>query len=271
MGDGTGGEIMNELLAQGKTGTDALNFGNDYMQNLAQEGAPQFQYDQGTFDTTMQNLAPAMQGTYDDMTRDITRDLNYSTLPGLNIGAAMGGNMASSSLANNSTLATGFANDRMADIGSQIYQNAVTQANTNAYGAGGKNLDATQGTSRDIMNTAGNYAGRGLPGYVDAQNTGVKNIGLENLAGDQYWQQPQNDATWQSKIANASAFPGAAPVGNNTFGNIVQGAQVGAGLWDSIQGNQQPAQVNNPNPYGYSYDGAPGEQPNWWDDIYGPS
>ena len=260
---GMGGDIADLQFQTGQAGANALTQGVDYLGNAMGGQAPQFQFDQGTFDTTMQNLMPGMQGTYDNATRDIDRNLNYNTLPGLNMGAAMGGNMASSALGNNSTLAQGFAQDRKADIGSQIYQNAINQAQGAGMGAGGQNLNAGLSNQQQLLGASGSLASQGLPTLANANVTSQGNINQLQQGGQGYEMYDQQgitdevnrfnfnqNAPWETAankvdLYNATSMTPSPTVGNNTFGNAVQGAQFAGGLYDAYKGTQN----QNPLPY----------------------
>ena len=178
-------------------------FGGDALQSMSNQMAnpnEAFQYNQGTYDTTMQNLMPAMQGTYDAATRDNNRNLNWNQLPGLNMEAQGNGLQGNTKVGQRSDLAKAMTGDRNADIGASIYQNATNQANANAMSAGSQNLNAQQ-----------NMYGMGMNALSNANNINSSNLNLQNMAGagQQGYDQFSTDmdrAQWDAQQQNPWLF-----------------------------------------------------------------
>ena len=189
-GQGLGGMVQGAQQGQGISGLRNLFRGTDYLNQL-QGGGPQFQYDQGVFDQTMQNLMPGVQGAYDEATRDITRNLTEQQIPGLNMAAAGSGNMASSRAGVAQGIMERGAQDRMADVGSQLYQNALNQAQSAAMTGGQQQLGADLRTQGDTLRGFGQFANIGLPGLGNAFNTGKSNLGMMLSGGQGFQQQDQ--------------------------------------------------------------------------------
>jgi len=166
-GGGAGPGYMDQLGMYGDYGSQAL-------MNL--QGG--FQFDQGLFDQTMANLMPGLQGSYDAATRDNNRALNWNTLPGLNLDAAMGGQQGSTKLGQQTALARGMTMDRNADIGASMYQNALNQAQSAGMTGGMQNMGNYANLAGMGMNAIGTgfdmnqallnnmlMAGTGMQGY----------------------------------------------------------------------------------------------------------
>jgi hypothetical protein len=193
-------------------GAQAGQMGMDAMGSL-NEG---FQYDQGVYDQTMDNLMPGIQGSYDAATRDGNNNLNWNTLPGLNMGLSTSGQQGSSKGGQQTALAQGMAMNRNADIGASMYQNAMGSANANAMNAGGQNLNAF-----------GQVAGMGLNQMNQGfgQNQDMLNNQLIAGQGQQAYDQMGNDMDrqqWNEDEMNPWEFE-AQRLGNltntgNTFG-----------------------------------------------------
>ena len=191
-------------------------YGNQYQQNMAGWGNQamtamgnaladpngQFKYNQGVYDQTMGNLMPAMQGTYDAATRDNNRQLNWSTLPGIDMGQSFSGQQGSTKGGQQSALAQSMTGDRNADIGASIYQNAVNQANSNAMSSGSQNLNAQMG-----------MYGMGQDALNSAYGMNQGNIGMANNAGTQQQNFDQQGvdlsrAQWDAQQQNPWIYEG---------------------------------------------------------------
>ena len=239
-----GQTIFDRQMRQGGLGLGGLGSMGDYANYLRATGGPQFQYNQGVFDQTMQNLMPGVAGTYQDLTRDLFRNLNEQAIPGLNQQASATGNMASSRAGLTEGVLTRGALDRAGDIQSQLMQNALNQAQGAAMGAGGQNLRAALGTQGDIFGGYGSMAQYGLPGMGDAYRTGLGNINLLQGAGDfmQRYNQsllnaPRDLLGWQIPLINQTTPAGVGSLPSpytqtNPLEGIQQGMQTGAGIWD---------------------------------------
>lgn len=189
---GYGADLMRQSANAGTGSLNALNTGLDLANQIRTTPGGPFQYGQNVYNQTMNNLMPAMQGTYDAATRDNNRALNWSTLPGLNMAGVGAGQQGSSKLGQGSALATAATMDRNADIGASIYQNAVNQANQNAMVAGGQNLDANMG----LLDAYGRYGSQGADLMKQAYEMGSRNIdtGLQVGGIRQNYDQSLTDA-----------------------------------------------------------------------------
>ncbi len=225
------------------------SFGGQATQSMASQMKnpnQAFQYNQGTFDRSMSNLMPALQGSYDAATRDNNRNLNWSTLPGLDMGAAVAGQQGGTKLGQQSALATAMTGDRNADIGASMYQNAVNTANRDAMFAGQQNLGAqmdlyqlgSAGLNSAYNMNAGNLqnqylAGTGRQGYDQSQLTDSVNRFNFNQ------QEPYNAMTREMDIYNSGKAGQYAPrqtsTGMNTWESLSNGAQFGAGIYGAGQ------------------------------------
>ena len=222
---GQGNRIQNTFFNQGKQGQQAFGQGMNYLNRQALFGPAQFnqngfdpnqyQFDQGTFDQTMQNLTPGMSGQYDAMMRDPIRQYQEQTIPGINSAAAGSGNQFGTKAFNTGAIAARGLADRGADTASNIWQNASNQANQAAYGAGSQNTNnafnaASQGSQQDygagisnmqqanqfgqnMVSNYGNMASLGGNMLNSAYNMGTGNVNMQNKAG---LMQNQFDQNW---------------------------------------------------------------------------
>ena len=187
---------------------------------------------------------PYLNGAIDAASRDVTRNLTEDVLPGINRGAAAGGNTNSTRTGIAEGIALRGAQDRIGDIASTIradaYNNGLglsEQARTANQGAALQG----QGMGLDALNTA---IGRGM----DLRNPGMQGtINMYDLmgrAGDKYQQDQQgyNDANyqrWQGQYNQPwdllSRYMGA--VGGQNWGSQTQNSTVKPGsTMGAIQG-----------------------------------
>jgi hypothetical protein len=221
------------------------------MQNAMANPNQQFQFGQGTFDQTMANLMPALQGSYDAATRDNNRNLNWNQLPGLNLGGSQNGAQGSTKLGQQSALMQATNMDRNADIGASMYQNAVNQAQQAGMSAGAQNLNAQQnmyGIGANALNNAFNM-----------NQTGLQNQYMAGSAQQQYDQSlltddvnrfnfnqaaPYNLLQDKMSIYNAGRMdnPQASgpSQGINTWEAITQGANMGLNFYDGWKNASTP-------------------------------
>lgn len=178
--DGIGQQLMG-VNALGGIGAaqEGMRGGLDYLSELRSMESP-FQYNQGVFDQTMGNLMPGLQGQFDAATRDINRDLNWSTLPGIDMAGVGAGHMGSTKVGQMGALATGMAQDRAGDIGSALYTNAANQAHGAAMDAGRMNLDF----AGSMVDDYGSFSELGNRYMGSAYDMGVGNLGMGFDAGN---------------------------------------------------------------------------------------
>ena len=272
-----GGSLYGTAQNTKKMGNRALKagFGEGigYLQKLKEQGPNTFQYDQGTFDTTMGNLMPGLQGSYDAAMRDPIRQFNEQTIPGINMGASGAGQAFGTRGANQTAIAARGLQDRGADTASQLWANAANQANAGAMAGGQMNLGSANEMVNTLTNGFQNYAGLGLnannQGFnMQNQNT-ANRIDAGNMIQGHNEQKTAEDVArynfnmmapyeqYQNQLSNYNSVklggtPGTS--GPSTLANILNGAQAGAGLYGAFS-QYNPGQVAPPPqvPYGNQY------------------
>ena len=263
-----GGGLFGTAQNTKKMGNRALKagFGEGigYLQNLKQQGPNQFNYDQGTFDTTMGNLMPGLQGSYDAAMRDPIRQFNEQTIPGINMGASGAGQAFGTRGANQTAIAARGLQDRAADTASQLWANAANQANAGAMAGGQMNLGSANKMVDTLTQGFQNYANMGLNANNQGYNMMSQNLGNKIDAGNMV--QGNNQAKVDEDV-NRYNFNMQAPydryeqnldmynmmklngtpgrTGPSTLQNILNGAQAGAGLWGAFN-QYTPGQVTPP-------------------------
>ena len=250
-GSGMGGTLQNLSALGGGTGMQALGRGYNFMNEMAGMDSP-FQYNQGVFDQTMQNLMPSLQGQFDAATRDINRNLNWQQLPGINMAGVGAGHQGSTKVGQQSALAEGMAQDRAADIGAGLYANAVNQAQDAAMDSGRANL----GFDQSLIGQYGNYGQLGGNLLNQSQNMGLGNIGLQTGAGEflqgydqnvlqgdiDRWnfeqQEPGRHLSQQLGLYGGQMMSGNPYVADpSVLSKAMQGAQAGMGLFTGLSGS----------------------------------
>ena len=249
-------------------GNRALNagFGEGigYLQNLKQQGPNQFNYDQGTFDTTMGNLMPGLQGSYDAAMRDPIRQFNEQTIPGINMGASGAGQAFGTRGANQTAIAARGLQDRAADTASQLWANAATQGNAGAMAGGQMNLGSANKMVDTLTQGFQNYANMGLNANNQGYNMMSQNLGNKIDAGNMVqginqrkvdedvnrynfnMQAPYDRYEQNLDMYNMMKLNGTpGRTGPSTLQNILNGAQAGAGLWGAFN-QYTPGQVTPP-------------------------
>jgi hypothetical protein len=189
-GEGPGGRRVQDMIEQGVTGLEGLNRAADFHAGLAAQGAPQFQFDQATFDQIYNN--PNLQGMIEGATRDIFRDTMWNQLPGLNQAASGSGNAFSSGRDLTSGMLQGMAMDRASDVAANIYGNAFNQAVSGGMTGGTQSLGSQMDTNALISGGLLNQANVGLPGQVNAYNFGRQHPQDRLTVGNIYQQNQQN-------------------------------------------------------------------------------
>jgi len=220
----------------------------DAMTNVLNDPSGAFKYNQGVFDQTMGNLMPAMQGSYDAATRDNNRQLNWSTLPGLDMGAAGAGQQGGTKLGQQSALAQSMTMDRNADIGASMYQNAVNQAQDAAMQAGTQNLTAQQnmfGIGSNALNNAASFndsmlrnqflAGTTAQGYD--QSLLSDDVARWNFNQNQPWQHANDQLSLynSTRLSNPQSTQPNPYIGASPFEQATQGAMMGLGIYGAGQ------------------------------------
>ena len=154
--------LSDAYMQQGRMGMSGLGGMQDMLQR-GMAGDPSLMFNQGVIDTTMQNLMPGLQGSYDEMMRDPTRQTMENIIPGIQDDAFLTGNTASAGAATNTSLAQRALADRGADTAAQLYMNASNQAADNAMRAGA-------GSLATLMQGGSTLAQQGLGGFGNAAN-----------------------------------------------------------------------------------------------------
>lgn len=253
---GAGYDASQALLGAGYAGLPGIGQGMDYLSQMQSAGPREFQFDQGTFDTTMANLMPGVQGSFDAMMRDPTRQLTENILPGFSLGGSLSNTQWGTSPQNQSAIAMRGFNDLAADTYSGLYQNALNQAQQAGYGAGTQNLASGQGLDRNLLQGYGAFGGQGMQALGRGFDLGAQGIGMGQQAGVAdlgyaqslidaemaKWNFGQN-APWTAlqtqmgmlpRYGNAMGAqlpPGFGQGGQSGFANALQGAQAGLGIY----------------------------------------
>jgi len=100
-----------------------------------------FEYDQGTYDTIMDNLSEITQNSFDSYAGKTKTNNLFSNAPGLQIGTQLLGG-ANSKVGQGSALLDAMTNQQITDFGAQMAQWAGGQANQGAIAGGQANLNA---------------------------------------------------------------------------------------------------------------------------------
>lgn len=187
-----GGKVKNNQYGAGLRGLKGLDNGLNFTNQLAQQGPNQFGYDQNTFNTTMNNLMPGLQESYNAATRGNNEQLNWSTLPGLQMGGVGANIQGGTKLGQAGALAQSNTDNLNRSIGASMWQNAANQAQQAGMQGGALNLSSQNQFGTDIMQGYGSIANQGLPQLANANNTAKGNIGLKNAAGQYEQQHNQN-------------------------------------------------------------------------------
>lgn len=192
-------------------------------------------FNQGNLSNYINN--DVLQGQIDASTRDITRNLNENQLTGSASNAAASGNSGSSRRAVMDAIATRGANDRSADIASNMRGNAYNQALGIEAGRASQNAGFQQGANQanaNFMQNA-NQFNAGARNSMLSQGYGMGASQLEsNLArqqqADQYNAGQFNQARQFGTGVGQGAFN--SNVSNNQFGADMafRGGAAGVGM-----------------------------------------
>jgi len=243
-----GGQAMD--LAQGFVG-NAQPFLNQG-QNFIDQANRLANFNPG--DPTQSNISsagqyadnPYLNGAIDAASRDVTRNLTEDVLPGINRGAAAGGNTNSTRTGIAEGIALRGAQDRIGDIAATVRGDAWNQGLGLSEQARQSNMGAQlqgMGQGTGYLNTA---YGRGM----DTSNQGIQQIynNYANMmqAGQGFQQDQQGDINaafqrWQGQydlpwdaLSKYMGTVGGANYGSNTVQKVPTGA---AGGWQgALQG-----------------------------------
>lgn len=266
-------------------GLPGVGMGMDYLAGMQGAGPRQFEFDQGTFDTTMANLMPTISGQFQSIMRDPYRALTENVMPGIDLGASMSGTSWGTSPVNRTAIAQRGFDDRAADVYANLRTNAVNQAQGAGMTGGAANLASGQGLDAMMLQGYGNFGrmggdllGRGFDAGLSALRPGMA-AGATDLGYAQSlidaerakWDFEQN-APWleqQNKMQllprYGNALGGGLPTrfgtgGESMFANALTGAQTGLGIYGAGKdagwwGSSAPVTTSALGGYGMGQDG----------------
>lgn len=247
-GAGQGGDIMNQVLNTGQGFLDAGQQGVNYLNMMQERGPNQFQYDQGTYDQSMNNLTAGLQNVFDFGAGQIQQNFDWNVLPGLDMAGALGGQSGSTKQFQQGALGQALANQNIQDFGTGLWTNAANRADANAMSAGGQNLSAANNFDTTMLSNYGRMGEMGSRMLSQGYDMGLSNMGLGLEAGkiqDLYnqsiinadkakWDFEQN-APMAHLTSQLGLIPGPGqPVqasGPSNWEAAIQGAQAGLGIW----------------------------------------
>lgn len=251
---GMGNTMMNNLYGQGNQALGAIGQGLDYMQGMQQRGPNDFQYDQGTYDNVMGNLAPGVQNMFDVNARQIQQGYDFNQLPGLNMAASQAGGYGGSKAMQQSALGQAMTAGNIQNMGSNLWMNAANQANAGGMQGGMANLQSANNFDSNMMSNYGRYGQMGANMLGDAYDMGISGLGLGERAGatqqayDQSlvsadkarWDYEQN-APWvaqaeQQRLAQMFNNPNAIQYGASPFQTGLNAVTGIAGLYSGLPG-----------------------------------
>ena len=182
---GAGYDAMNNVMGAGNQALGAIGQGMDFQQNLANRGPNQFQYDQGTYDQSFNNLSGGLQNAFDLNSQQIQQNFDWNMLPGLNMAGALGGQNGATKQYQQGALGQGLADINKRQFGSDLYMNAANQSNQMGYNAGSQNLGSANAFDNNMMSQYGQMGQLGANLTGQGYDMGVGNLGLQNQAGRQ--------------------------------------------------------------------------------------
>lgn len=251
---GMGYDAANAMMQGGQMGLGAMGQGMDYLGQMQNRGPNQFQYDQGTYDQSFNNLTGGLQNQFDLGALQMQQNFDWNQLPGLNMANALGGGQGSTKFGQSGALGQAMTNQNIANFGSGLWQNAANQANTGAMNAGSQNLASANALDQNLMNQYGQYAQLGSNMMGQGYDMGTNNLGLGLQAGQiqQGYDQSlidaqmakhnfEQQAPWLAtenklNMINGQKM-GSAPqtTGMNPWQGAMQGALGGLGLYGAGQ------------------------------------
>lgn len=165
-----------------------------------------------------------VQGTVDNALRDVSRNLNEETLPGLNARATAGGNLNSARAGAAEAVARRGAEDRAADVAAGIRQDAYNTGLQTALANQGQQQQTALGANQQIASTGTAMANTGEQArqFDTTSATGAaQSLGALDLQNRQLGTQTQLAANQQ--LGNAGQMG-------------ITGAQAASGLIDANGG-----------------------------------
>ncbi len=179
--DGAGSWLMNELAGAagggpqgggGSYGGGGGNYSVSYDGPGANWKAPdslKFQYDQGTFDQSYNNLIGSAQGAFDSYSNKTKTNNLFRDLPGLKIGSQLLGG-ANTKVGQGASLLDALTNQQIMDYGAQMQQWASGTADSNAMQAGMGNLQAATSAYGTDVSAATSRANAALTAATNRAN-----------------------------------------------------------------------------------------------------
>lgn len=180
-GQGQGGMINAGQFMSGMGGVNAFGGGMNFLNNYANQGANQYQFDQGAFDQTMGNLMPGMQANFDQGALDIQKGFDRGFMPQLDMSAINSGQQGGTAHGKLSALGQSEADSNKYNFGLDLLTNAQNQAMNVGHSSGMANLQTANQFGTDMMRGYGNMAQMGLGQLQSAYGTGEQN--LQNMMG----------------------------------------------------------------------------------------
>jgi hypothetical protein len=206
--DGAGSWLMNELANGAGGGPGGGSYGGNYGVDFNPD-AIKFEYDQGTFDQSYNNLIGSAQGAFDSWSNKTKTNNLFQNLPGLKIGSQLLGG-ANTKVGQGASLLDALTNQQIMDYGAQMQQWASGTADANAMNAGLGNLQSATSRSNAALAAATNRANAQLA--ADTQRYNALVGAATNMYG--YGAGMLGDAG--TSLANAGNVYGMA---GDTFGN----------------------------------------------------
>jgi hypothetical protein len=177
--DGAGSWLMQELASGAGNGPGGSPYGGNY--NVTYDGPGQdwqapdslkFQYDQGTFDQSYNNLIGSAQGAFDSYSNRTKTDNLFQNLPGLKIGSQLLGG-ANTKVGQGANLLDAMTNQQIMDYGAQMQQWASGTADSNAMQAGMGNLQSATSAYGVDVNAATSRANAALAAATNRANAAL--------------------------------------------------------------------------------------------------
>lgn len=220
--------------------TQGMQGYTDYLGKMLNTGPRQFQYDQGLFDQTMQNIMPGLQSSAALQGKLSSRalDSNLGQLMGAAGTTGQFGTNLSSKLSQGAASATALSQENLQRNLQNLYLGGANMANRNAYGAGMANLGAAQGFDRNMLTGYGNMTNMGASAMKDAlgfmQSAGQGQQRYDQFATDMARKQFMDRQSIPLQDAAARAQLGS-QIGQ-AFGTTTQRQRNDYSLFDKIGG-----------------------------------
>ena len=175
---GSGNWILNELANAASDGSNnkmSSGFsggggGGGYSSNqVGPVDHLKFQYDQGVFDQSYNNLIGSAQGAFDSYSNKTKTDNLFQNLPGLKIGSQLLGG-ANTKVGQAGNLLDAMTNQQIMDYGAQMQQWASGTADANAMNAGANTLQAQTGAYQSNVSANASMASAAMSAAASRAN-----------------------------------------------------------------------------------------------------